>query len=369
MAGTALRRNRVEVAWGAFCLANLAAMALSPTWETIPFHFIWTSLTILYGFRVWRPGSTLAVLLAICMSTGSLILLDAENGDQAWGELFEVPLMSMMFLAMVWHARRHQVATDTVASQARERAVLLERQEQFLHDVSHELRTPLTIARGHIDALARANGATPPEAAVALDELDRLGRLIEQLLVLAKAGNAVPVTTTVDLDDLLENVVMRWAEVAPRVWRVGDLPHARLDADPDALRIALDALIENAVKHTTTVDEIEVRARLEGDVVVIEVADGGAGIAEDALEGVFERFARAEPAGRDPGHGVGLGLAIVDAIMKSHGGSCTVQSTASGSTFALSLPGAKQTTPSDLNGDGPYAVAPVSLAGMPGNGA
>jgi signal transduction histidine kinase len=344
-------------------------MALSPTWETIPFHFIWTSLSILYGFRVWRQGSTLAVLVAICLSTGSLILLDAENGDQAWGELFEVPLMSMMFLAMVWHARRHQAATDTIACQARERAVLLERQEQFLHDVSHELRTPLTIARGHIDALARANGATPPEATVALDELDRLDRLIEQLLVLAKAGNAAPVTTTVDLDDLLENVVMRWAEVAPRVWRVGDLPHARLDADPDALRIALDALIENAIDHTTTVDEIEVRGRLEGEIVVIEVADSGVGIAADALDGIFERFARAEHVGRRTGHGVGLGLAIVDAIMKSHGGSCSVQSAPSGSTFALSMPGASRAPDSHLEVDAQPALAPISLAGVPSDGA
>ena len=363
MAGTGLRRNRIEIAWGVFCLANLAAMALSPSWETIPFHFIWTSLTILYGFRVWRSGSTLAVLVAICLSTGSLILVDAENGDQAWGELFEVPLMSMMFLAMVWHARRHQAATDTIACQARERAVLLERQEQFLHDVSHELRTPLTIARGHIDALARTNGATPPEAAIALDELDRLGRLVEQLLMLAKAGHAVAVTTTVDVDDLLENVVMRWSEVRRRVWRVGDLPNARVEVDPDAIRIALDALIENAVRHTTPDDEIEVRGRLTGNDVVIEVADRGTGISAEALEGIFERFARGEPGG----HGVGLGLSIVDTIMKSYGGSCTVQSAPGGSTFALRLPAQGRARKSRPEPDAPYALAPIRLASMQGN--
>jgi signal transduction histidine kinase len=365
MAVTGLRRNSgIEVAWGVFCLANLVAMALSPSWETIPFHFIWTSLSILYGFRVWRPGSTFAVLVAICLSTGTLILVDAQNGDQAWGELFEVPLMSAMFLAMVWHARRHQAAMDTIACQARERAVLLERQEQFLHDVSHELRTPLTIARGHIDALASANGPTPPEAAVALDELDRLGRLIEQLLVLAKAGHAVPVTTTVDVDDLIENVVMRWAEVAPRVWRVGELPGVQLEADPDDLRIALDALIENAIEHTTPADEIELRGRLEGEGVVIEVADGGTGISADALEGIFERFARAEPTGR----GVGLGLAIVDAIMRSHGGSCSVERMPGGSTFALHLPRARRSAePRVEELDASYALPPIPLAGVRGN--
>jgi signal transduction histidine kinase len=351
--------------WGIFCLANLTAMALSPSWETIPFHFIWTSLSILYGFRVWSPASTLAVLFAIGLSTGTLILLDAANGYQEWGELFEVPLMSAMFLAMVWHARRRQTAMDTIACQARERAALLQRQENFLYDVSHELRTPLTIARGHIETLAHGKGGTPPEAAVALDELDRLGRLIEQLLMLAKAGHAEPATTIVDVDDLLEEVALRWAEVAPRVWRVGELPGAHINADPDALRIALDALIENAVQHTTPDDEIEVRGRLDGDTLVIEVADLGFGIAPDALESIFERFAQAEPGGRSTGHGVGLGLAIVDAIMKSHGGSCHVESGPSGSTFALSFPGAERVAGARPDFEKRPAAASLPLARAP----
>ena len=65
MVAIALRRRKVELAWGAFAVANIVAMALTPTWETIPFHFIWTSLSILYGFRVWEPKATFAVLSAI----------------------------------------------------------------------------------------------------------------------------------------------------------------------------------------------------------------------------------------------------------------------------------------------------------------
>jgi signal transduction histidine kinase len=339
MVATAFRRRRVEVVWAVFCLLNIGAMAATPTWETIPFHLIWTSLSILYGFRVWEPRATLAVLLVICASTGSLILVDAENGNQEWGELFEVPLMSAMFVAMVWHARRRQAAMDIVASQARERAALLERQDQFLQDISHELRTPLTIARGHIEVMAYSNGGPPAEAAVALDELDRLGRLVERLLMLAKADNAPPATTTIELDDLLEETAMRWAEVAPRVWRVGDLAPATLDADPDALRIALDSLIENAVEHTQPDDVIEVRSHLDGNIAVVQVADSGSGIPEEALGKIFERFARSGN-GRRTGEHVGLGLAIVDAIARSHGGSCTVTSSAEGSVFALHLPGA-----------------------------
>ena len=339
MVATGLRNRKPELGWGVFCLANIVAMAVTPSWETIPFHFIWTSLSILYGFRVWRPGTTLAVLVAIGVSTGSLILVDAENGYQDWGELFEVPLMSAMFLAMVWHARRRQSAMETIACQARERAALLESQKQFLHDISHELRSPLTIARGHVEALASAGATTPPDAAVALDELDRLGRLVERLLMLASADHAMSVTTTVEVDDLLEGVVMRWADVAPRIWRVGELPGAELDADPDALRVALDALIENAVEHTEVDDVIEVRGYMTDGEVVIEVADTGTGIPPAALDRIFERFARVERGGEHARRGVGLGLAIVDAIVKGHGGSSTVTSSGAGSVFALQLPG------------------------------
>ena len=83
------------------------------------------------------------------------ILADAFAGSQLWGELFEVPLMSAMFLAMVWHARRRVVALEQVQGVAEVRASLLERQQRFLHDASHELRTPVTIARGHLELFRR----------------------------------------------------------------------------------------------------------------------------------------------------------------------------------------------------------------------
>ena len=126
-----LLRKRVEVSWAAFALANLLAMTLWDSWETIPFHFIWISLTLVYGFRVWGPTATYLVLSAVVLSTGAVILSDAYSGSQLWGELFEVPLMSAMFLAMVWHARRRQDALRAVERQAEERASLLERLPQY----------------------------------------------------------------------------------------------------------------------------------------------------------------------------------------------------------------------------------------------
>ena len=206
-----LRLKTLELGWGAFALANLAAMALWPSWETIPFHFIWVSLTLLYGFSVWRPPITSFVLAAVAVTTGALILADAFHGEQLWGELFEVPLMSAMFLAMVWHARRRQDALAKVERQADERAAMLEQEEQFLHDVSHELRTPVTIARGHLEVLRRNGHGPLQEVDVALDELGRIERILGQLLLLANSDRPdFVVLAEIDLELFLEDVLMRW---------------------------------------------------------------------------------------------------------------------------------------------------------------
>ena len=334
------RLSPVDVGWVAFAIANLGAMALWPSWETIPFHFIWVSLTLLFGFRIWRPRVTYLVLAAVIATTGLLISADAFHGEQLWGELFEVPLMSAMFLAMVWHARRRQEALAAIEKQADERASLLEQQQRFLHDVSHELRTPVTIAQGHLEVLRRASADPVQEIDVAVDELGRIERILERLLLLAKAEHPdFVVLEEIEPEVFLEDVLMRWSEVAPRVWRLGSVPAGRLRVDPEALRIGLDALLENAVKYTEASEAIQLSARGDVKSLVIEVEDEGRGVPGHALGHIFERFARADSArSRDHG-GVGLGLAIVDAIAKAHGGSCAVRTAANGSTFSLRLPG------------------------------
>ncbi|MEA2467922.1 MAG: two-component system, OmpR family, sensor kinase [Thermoleophilaceae bacterium] len=335
------RLRKLELAWVGFVCANVVAMWLWPRWETIPFHLIWLTLTLLYGFTVWRPRLTFGVLAWIATLSGALILEDVHQGTQVWGELVEVPLMSAMFLAMVWHARRRQDAMRALAEEAEQRALLLERQEGFLHDVSHELRTPITIARGHLELAERAYGSKP-EIAVAVDELGRMERIVERLLMLAKAQADTLAIGEIELSGLLEDVVMRWSDVAPRVWRVGDLADGTLRADPDALRGALDALVENAVQHTDAADVIEVRSRAAAGTVSIEVDDEGTGMPPEAAERIFGRFARADVARSRGDGGVGLGLAIVDAIARAHGGRCTVSTSAHGSTFTLVLPGFRE---------------------------
>ncbi|HEY2770487.1 MAG TPA: HAMP domain-containing sensor histidine kinase [Solirubrobacteraceae bacterium] len=334
------RRYRIELIWIAFAIANYVAMITWASWETIPFHFVWISLTIVYGFRVWPMKATLIILGCVMAATTVSIALDAFAGIQLWGELFEVPLMAAMFLAMVWHARRRVDAQRVAEGRAEERRSLLERQEHFVHDASHELRTPVTIARGHLE-LAQRNGEPGAEIEVALDELGRIDAIIDRLLLLATADQPnFLLTGDVDLEPFLEDVFMRWSDVAPRAWRLGPLAPGHLMVDPDRLRAALDALVENAVKYTSENGAIELRSSsLTPGWIVIEVEDEGCGVPADALGRIFDRFARADAARTRSAGGVGLGLAIVDAIAKGHGGHCTVTSTARGSAFALVLPG------------------------------
>jgi signal transduction histidine kinase len=360
MPGTgSVRLRRLELAWAGFVYLNLALMWAWPRWETIPFHLIWLTLTLLYGFTVWPPRTTLAILFGIGCLTGGLILDDAAHGTQVWGELFEVPLMSAMFLAMVWHARRRQEAMRALADEAEQRAILLERHESLLHDVSHELRTPITIARGHLEVGQRSNGSRA-DIAIAVDELGRMERIVERLLVLAKTQAATLSTADVDLSALLEEVVMRWSDIAPRVWRVGELAPGTLRADPDALRSALDALVENAVQHTEPSAMIELRSRATAGEVSVEVTDEGSGIPAASVDRIFGRFARADAArSRDHG-GVGLGLAIVDAIARAHGGRCAVSTSDGGSVFTLTLPGFTAAVRSEPpRGGPPVATATV----------
>jgi signal transduction histidine kinase len=333
-----LRRNPLEAAWAVFAIANLVAMAAWPSWETIPFHFVWISLTIVYGIRTWSMRTMWVVLSIVIVATGVSISGDAFEGIQLWGELFEVPLMSAMFLAMVWHAQRRQAALAEVQGVAEMRASLLERQERFLHDASHELRTPVTIARGHLELLRR-DQPDAPELEVALDELGRMERIVERLLLLAKSEQQGFAFEEIDLEAFLSDLFIRWSEVAPRAWRLEVDLAGRLLADPEALRDALDALLENAVKYTDPGDAIELAAHADGaGGVVIEVSDSGSGVPPEALPRIFDRWARADGARTRERGGAGLGLAIVAAVARAHGGRCSVKRLPRGTAFRLHLP-------------------------------
>ena len=263
-----LRRDKIrkfartywlDIAWAVFIAANLLAMRLIPAWQTVPFLIIWISLTTIYGFRLWRLGSTLLTVAIVTLSTGGLIGWQVLRGKQDGDYLAEVPLLAAMFVIMVWHARRRQTAMEEIKRVSEHNLLLLSQQRQFLQDVSHELGTPITIALGHAELITHAatDQAIAKDARVAVDELLRMRRLANRLVLLASTDSPDFLRLApVDAAELVMDILHRWSQT-PRRWALGSLAEASVQADRDRLTLALDALIENAVDHTEPDGRIE----------------------------------------------------------------------------------------------------------------
>jgi signal transduction histidine kinase len=331
----------LDAAWAAFSAVNLIAIFAFAGWETVPFHFIWISFTLVYGFRTWAPRPTLAVLGVVMATTGAAIWVDVARGAEPAAELTEVPLMAAMFLAMAWHARRKLTAEQESGRVGEENARLLATQRRFLQDASHQLRTPITIALGHAELLV--GGLTGRQEGhdieVVLGELNRLRRIAERLLVIAAAeGPEFLQPEAVELDSLTMDILRRWRPTADRRWRLGQLDKVTVQADRERLSLAIDALLENAVRHTATGDVIKLSVVSVGFGLPVRmiVSDTGQGIPPDLLRHVFDRFRSGDTG---PPRGTGLGLALVSAVARAHGGDVQVRSTlGQGSEFELLLP-------------------------------
>jgi signal transduction histidine kinase len=162
----------------------------------------------------------------------------------------------------------------------------------------------------------------------------------ERLLILAAAEHPGFLhREPVPVDEMVEGAAKRWAAAAPRRWHLDITGDRVVRVDRERLAIALDALIENAVKFTDAEDRIVIAARPEDGRAVIEVSDEGEGIPLDQQPRIFDRFARVDNGRTRQNGGTGLGLAIVKAIVEAHGGSVSVQSrVGEGATFQISLP-------------------------------
>jgi signal transduction histidine kinase len=328
------RRYWPELAWGAFAALNFAALILIRSWETVPFHYIWVSLTLVYGFRVWRMRVTLLTLGVVCilsMVTYGWVVL---NGPQGIDELTEIPLMAAMFLAMVWHARRRQFAIEAMGRAAA-------RERDFVRDASHKLKTPIAVARAMADLMRQGRTEDwQKDMSDLVEEIDRLGRIAAGLLELATAEQHENlVRAPVDYEDVVVSAGRRWSHAAQREWDVDVRAEGTLTADRDRLDAALDAVIENAVAATGESDSIVIVARAEEGDAIVDVRDSGVGIAAVDLPRVFDRFSSI-PHANGNGVGTGLGLAIAKAIVEAHGGEVRVRSTPGrGTTVSLRLPG------------------------------
>jgi signal transduction histidine kinase len=336
------RNGVTDAAWMVFSLVNLDLIVMYPGWETIPFHFIWISLTLVYGFRTWNLGPTLWVLGGVMLLTAVGIGAAVRQGQERPAELIEVPLMAMVFLAMVWHARRRRAAEGSYQLVAGQIARILADQRRFLQDAAHQLRTPITIALGHAELLAGALASDQQagaDVAVVTAELSQLRRISDRLLIIAAAADPAFLSPEpVALDELVTELLRRWRPAADRRWRTGTLESVTVRADRERLALALDALIENAVRHTSSDDAIQlavIGGGPDGPARVV-VTDTGTGIAADQLPFVFDRF-RTGDNGRS--RGTGLGLPLVAAVAAAHGGTVNVRSEpGEGCEFELLVP-------------------------------
>jgi signal transduction histidine kinase len=250
--------------------------------------------------------------------------------------------MAAMFVAMAWHAHRRQLAIREAERLAESEHRMLEGQREFVRDASHELRTPITIARGHAELIRTSgvDGQVAQDAEVVLDELGRLSRLSERLLLLTTAGDPRFLTTAeIDVEPFVVALMRRWTPAAPRAWQVAVGAEGTLVGDRERLETALDAILENAVKATGDGEAIRVGCEADGRRLVLEVADEGAGIRPEDLPRIFDRFATLGSDGSRNG-GTGLGLSIAKAIVEAHGGTIAARSSLGrGTTVRIELPG------------------------------
>ncbi len=329
-----------DILLAAFMAAMLALMVVIPGEETIPYHFLFLALTIVYGFRVWPSVATLVVTVLVTGTTGWVLINHAFAGYIDFSELAEVPLMPMLFVAMVWHARRRVAAQRQVQLMADQRRASLEREREFLRDASHAIRTPVTIARGHVELATGTDLAEPvrEDLEVVLRQLDRMSSLSNRLMALARLDSGEAVRPAhVDIAEFLEEVARNWSKGVDRDWQVDCCSTGVIQADPEWLELALDALIENAVHFTRPGDRIRLACATADNRCTITVADSGPGIDPGDLPHLFERFwHRRPPTGP---MGSGLGLPMARAAAEAHGGTLSAHNDpGGGAVFELTLP-------------------------------
>ena len=215
-------------------------------------------------------------------------------------------------------------------------------QRRFLSDASHELRTPMTVVRGQLELLAMDVESLPGRRSmsIAIEELDRMGRIVEDLLLLARLDEGMPLARdSVEVELVVGEALLRAMLGAGDV-RVQIVPELCILGDADRLLQVLTNLITNAVRHGRNAP-ITVTGRPEGDYVKIEVSDRGPGISPEDLPHVFERLYRGSKARSESPGGAGLGLAIALSLVKAMDGWIDVDSEPGvGTTFTVTLPAA-----------------------------
>ena len=307
-----------------------------------------SALVVTAGLTAWVVGYALRPLRRVAATAGEVATMPLAEDDHQIG--VRVPPQDTdpdNEVGIVGHTLN--LLLDNVESALAHRADSDLRMRQFLTDASHELRTPLAAIQGYAELTRQDSSDLPPTTEYALARIEsearRMALLVDELLLLSRLGEGVDLETEdVDLADLVVNAVNDAAVAAPTHRWVKDLPDGPVWVRGDHARLhqLVSNLLNNAWVHTppdvvvTTAITCHRRGPDEPHVE-LTVADDGPDIDPDILAHLFERFVRANKS-RSTGSGNGLGLAIVDSIVKAHHGSVTAESAHGRTVFRVRLP-------------------------------
>ncbi len=217
------------------------------------------------------------------------------------------------------------------------------RQKTFVADASHELRSPLAAAQTELEVALTHLGSTdwPDAARIALGDLERVRRIVDDLVILAQydEGAAPGDGRAVDLDEIVLDECTRLRRTTPIAIDLRNVSGARVTGDGERLGRAVRNLLDNAVRHATS--RVTVELHQESGQVELWVSDDGPGVDLQDRDRIFERFARADSARARGEGGTGLGLAIVYEIVTAHGGTVGVEDAQPGARFVIHLPSAE----------------------------
>ena len=227
----------------------------------------------------------------------------------------------------------------------------LDSQRRLLSDVGHELKTPITIVRGYVEVMDPVDPADVRETqGLAIDELDRMGGLVQDLAGAASLYGPTPISPQpVDSADLVRQIVRKASAIEGAEVTVGEVADVAVRLDPARITQAMLQLAQNAVTHGG--GRMEIGCRIVGDTLEFTVRDHGAGVPPELRESVFDRFMRGGDEARGT-RGSGLGLAIVRLIAQAHGGNATVRDAeGGGALFTITIPSGSRAPSRAEDGD------------------
>ncbi len=279
------------------------------------------SLGLIAALAFWQSGRLLAPLRTLRDTTNEIKATDLSQRIPVTGN-DDLTALSVTFNDML---DRLEASFTT--------------QREFLDDAGHELKTPITVLRGHLELLDQGSPEEVEETRVLLlDEVDRMARLVNDLILLAKSNRPdFLARDAVSLERLTETVLAKARGLGERGWESDGTGAGTVVVDEQRLTQALLALADNAVKHTRDGDVVAIGSSYDVHAVRLWVRDSGDGVPAADREVIFERFGRSRVRAGD--EGFGLGLSIVRAIAEAHGGTVHVEDAMPrGSRFVITLP-------------------------------